>query len=49
MAIVNGSGDPHRLLELTGMDGIIEISDLAREPADRPPVGRELLVDGALR
>jgi hypothetical protein len=26
-----------------------EISDLAREPADRPPVARELLVDGAPR
>ncbi len=26
-----------------------EIADLAREPADRPPVARELLVDGALR
>ena len=26
-----------------------EIGDLAREPADRPPVARELLVDGAVR
>jgi anti-sigma B factor antagonist len=39
MAILNGSGPAHRVLELTGMDDVIEMVDDPAEldpPADRP-------------